>query len=761
MIQKLKKIIAITSIASMLLFTMVPANAYDIPEVPTLPPAPETTQSQSSSAPTPPPAPENEDVAPTPPPAPTLDEVVSESDEASEDAESQAVPTNENTSEAGNTQSTDGDQTQETQSTSGVTNDGKVGDTDVTTGDANNTGNILTSGNLNTSGNGGLNDGGSVEVINSGNGSGSENTGSVTIDDNTTTVQDNLANVFNTLNLNANSGNNSASKNVGDASITTGDANVSGTIITAVNTNVDGVAVAEFTVADDYVGDLVLDFTGNCIAGCGSGSTTVTNENNGSDSTNSGDVTQITNNDTFQNNDATIENSLTLDANSGENIADKNTGGDSEITTGDANVSANVLTFANNNIAGNVIIGIVNIFGDLIGDIILPQSSLDACCGNDGTASNTGNGANSTNTGTIDQATNNETFQSNDATIENNLLLAATTGGNSASGNTGGDSSITTGDSKVDLQAVNIANSNIDGGTWWLVIVNEAGQWIGHILGMTEDSNFAGSSGTEFQVGPNGEILATNSGNGSGSTNTASVDQTTNNTTVQTNTAHIVNNLDLSANTGGNSTSKNTGGSNAITTGDANVIANLVNFVNNNISGNGKLVVTVVNVFGSWFGDFVAPGQKKEKLVQETTQTPSPSVGGPVNNGGGEGSQQNDVTTNNQNNESNNAGTSLSSTVNVTASNGDNGNVSGSVSHNAGYSTPQVSSVTTGEDEDDKQAVTGAAAGKKKLKINLAYILLLLPFLGFIALRRKILQYPFFVKSYIIFIILFIKKSIF
>src|SRR4029077_16659587 len=82
----------------------------------------------------------------------------------------------------------------------------------------------------------------------------------------------------------------------------------------------------------------------------------------------------------------------------------------------------------------------------------------------------------------------------------------------------------------------------------------------------------------------------------------------TNNITSQTNAAGIVNNINLAANTGGNNTSYNTGGNSSIATGDANIIANLVNFVNNNVTGGGKLVVTVVNVFGSWLGNFVTPG---------------------------------------------------------------------------------------------------------------------------------------------------------
>ena len=108
------------------------------------------------------------------------------------------------------------------------------------------------------------------------------------------------------------------------------------------------------------------------------------------------------------------------------------------------------------------------------------------------------------------------------------------------------------------------------------------------------------------------------------------VDTATTNTTTQTNTADLNNNLQLSANTGGNSASYNTGGSNGILTGDAQIIANLVNFVNNNITGGGRLVVSVVNVFGSWLGDFVTSGQKKTPNPDLPVTAQSENISNPV-----------------------------------------------------------------------------------------------------------------------------------
>lgn len=342
----------------------------------------------------------------------------------------------------------------------------------------------------------------------------------------------------------------------------------------------------------------------------------------------------------FQNNDATLENDMVLASNSGDNRASENTGGNTTLVSGDANVSANVLNFANNNIDGNVIYAVVNIYGNLVGDIIMPDPTSAAACGVDCTngtsAANTGNGSGSTNTATSSATTNNNTAQFNNADIENNLSYDANTGGNTTGENTNGNNNIVSGDTNVLAQTVNVANMNLIGGNYWLTLVNEAGKWLGKIVGSPDGANIASSETLEFVVNDAGEVAVVNKDNGSGSTNTANSTQTTNNTTTQSNDAKIVNNINLSANSGHNDASDNTGGNTKVISGDANIVANIVNFVNNNIVGDGKLFVTVVNVFGSWIGDFVGPGQKKEEksVAQNTggqtesvqvTATPSPT----------------------------------------------------------------------------------------------------------------------------------------
>ena len=701
----IKKYLTILLLTAILFTRIMPVYALDIPEAPSAPTAP-----SAPSAPEAPKAPE----APSAPTAPSAPETPTVPSEITADTTEQE----------------------------GTSSNGGVGDTAINTGDANSDTTLQTTGNSNLGITNGE-EGGSISVSNSGNGAGSLNDVSGSVINNNNTNQGNSATVNNNLNQATATGQNSASYNVGDSSITTGDANTTGTVITSVNTNVDGVAVAEFNIADDHIGDIVLDFGQNCVNGCSGSSVTASNENNGASSNNQADASNTTNNNTNQTNNAGVSNELILAADSGSNNASFNTGGDSDIVTGDANVSANSLTFANNNLAGNVIYGVVNIFGNLVGDIILTEEAMNAICGGScggsTTASNTGNGANSTNTASATSTNTDNTFQSNDASITNTLVLDAQTGNNDTNFNTGGDSSINTGDASVMANVLNIANSNLIGGNWWLVIVNQAGKWVGKIIGSPDGSTLAGSSGTEFVVDPiTGEVTAMNNTNGADSTNTVNSNQTTNNSINQTNNANINNTLNLSANTGNNTSSFNTGGNSNITTGDAKIIANIVNFVNNNIVGNGKLVVTMINVFGSWFGDFVAPGQTKEKTVL-ADQSQAESVNQEQNNTSGIGGTNSETilesidtdSVNSDNKQTENVAEPTESKVFIASNN------------NGSFASILVAGVSDHIKDTLGKNLTGEKAKVKAVNINLAWLIILIPGIALLLfLGKKIKRLP-------------------
>lgn len=741
-LKKIKRLIALTTIIALLLTQAIPVYAFEIPSAPSAPTAPSAPS--LSSDPSPVPSSDSQQTG-------TEENTPPESDSytALSDPDTITSPPSDLSSQIPsdtNNQTSNDSLTNETgltgaPSQTGVSADGNAGDTSIRTGDATNSGISTTEVNTNittsplplpeTS----LGDQGSISVINSDNGASSTNTGSASIITENNTIQTNNADVGNNLDLSTITGENSASKNVGNSSIQTGDANTSGTIITAANTNVAGVSVAEFNIADDHQGDIILDFSANCISGCGpAGDLMTQNSGNGAGSANSAEINQIINDNTFQQNDGNVINDLTLVSDSGNNNASLNTGGDSTIQTGDANVAANVLTFLNNNIAGNVILGMVNIFGNLVGDIILPQETI----------ANLSNGTNSTNNANLTQTVNNSTVQTNDALIENNLDYLATTGSNEVNGNTDGDSAIRTGNADIESKTVNISNSNIDGGNWWLVFINESGEWIGKIIGAPDSSNFTGSEGTEFKVGDNGDITVMNSGNGADSENTSNVSQTVNNTLNQNNDANVTNNINLSANTGGNSANYNTGGSNTIQTGDAKVIANLVNFVNNNIKGNGKLIVTFVNVFGSWMGDFLTPGAVKPIASSSESNSSNSSddkkaIGGASevinDNSGGSFIEDNKPSEDSQDNGSDNGTSSNHNTDNTTSASALNTNIF----------IPQANTLVAGvsielNEKFDSVKVQSANVenmAPKKIKVNLAWLLVAFPSFGLVYLLGK------------------------
>lgn len=343
----------------------------------------------------------------------------------------------------------------------------QVGDVGIDTGDSDVVATLTNNANTNVLSDDNVMYGDPVEgvaIVNSGNGADSNNDGSVSISDASDTIQLNNADINNNLDASAVSGRNTASKNVGSSTINTGDSNVTGTIINNVNTNAAGVMVSEFNIVDDQVGDYVLDYDSACTFGCGSG-TSVVNENNGSDSQNTGQVNVADDSQTFQSNIGNLNNDMVLVADSGNNEAKNNTGGDNTIKTGDANIAANILNFMNNNIAGNVVYGVVNVFGDLIGDIILPQSEIDKHSADVGLA-NSANGSGSENDSIANLSSTDQYQQFNQAEIINNIDLEATTGKNEAKDNTGGNNSISTGDSNIDANVTNIANNNIIGDNW-------------------------------------------------------------------------------------------------------------------------------------------------------------------------------------------------------------------------------------------------------------------------------------------------------
>jgi hypothetical protein len=253
----------------------------------------------------------------------------------------------------------------------------------------------------------------------------------------------------------------------------------------------------------------------------------------------------------------------------------------------------------------------------------------------------------------------------------------------------------------------------------------------------------AASEGTVFTTNEKGEVVASNNGNGADSNNTTNVTQTTDNTTVQNNNAVIENTLDLSANTGNNQASMNTGGDSNIITGDANIIANMINFVNNNVTGNGKLFVTVVNVFGSWLGNFVTPGQHKEvttgQLATQQSSQQQTNIGGAnITTQSTEATQQQTtvVVASQEHDEEYPVPTISMRTRNISY-------IRGTSQHNSYIEESENLELPTfyGEEAGDAtmaQAITTQVAGKKVVSINLAWLIFLIPGVILLVAARKV-----------------------
>lgn len=387
-------------------------------------------------------------------------------------------------------------------------------------------------------------------------------------------------------------GHNQANKNTGNAYVETGDANVGLTVVNVANTDILGIQTTEFDVFDDHKGDIIID-----IASLNSKTNQSSNADTGSDSSNTSSTNSNTSLTFINTNNATVANDLVIDAVTGKNEADKNTGNGS-IVTGDANVMANVVNLVNSGITAGteVLIATVNVFGDWVGNLIFTDSN-NTCsenCTSNNYANNNNTGSNSNNVASSDNNVTSTKITDNNALINNGLYIGANTGRNEADNNTGG-SSIESGEVNVSASQTNVVNTNLDDGTWWLVVVNDAGRWIGQIIGADGKA-----------TGQTVDLGTTNNNTGADSNNEASSSNNSDYYNYTSNNAEINNQIIINADTGNNSAERNSG-SGSIKTGDVNVSANIVNFVNTNFSGS-KVVVAFVNVFGSWVGDVITPG---------------------------------------------------------------------------------------------------------------------------------------------------------
>jgi trimeric autotransporter adhesin len=515
-----------------------------------------------------------------------------------------------------------------------------TGDATITTGDASTTSSTQNIANLNWVGQGDWTNMWNGEALNYVTGYGSTNTATNNFDGVIQVLTENGVNIQNLAANTSTTGQNSALQNTGNATITTGDAAALATIFNLANTNIIGASDVNLLYQDifgSFQGDIDLSTaTPYLLSSLASAPLTVSssNQTTGADSTNSATQTSNLSLDVQNLNDGILDNNLDLSAVSGQNTASENTG-NATITTGDAEIIANIINMLNTNVyTPSFYLGVINVFGEWLGNLILPQMPSGSVAGTAATSSsNSLTGADSVNTASNTDTTQMDIQNQNDGTVGNDLTLAGITGDNSASQNTL-SGFIDTGNTTIDADQANWVNTNIvSDSPWWMILINNMGTWT-QVLIPT-------SSLTGVNVVTDLDTLgqsATNTQTGADSTNTATNSNTTGISSSNQNTGQIQNTINANAITGQNSADRNTGFA-TITTGDASILANTINFLNTNIY-TPSFLLTIVNVFGNWQGNVVDAGtsttglqvnttdSQTQNTVQQAFTIQSPSVGG-------------------------------------------------------------------------------------------------------------------------------------
>lgn len=270
--------------------------------------------------------------------------------------------------------------------------------------------------------------------------------------------------------------------------------------------------------------------------------------------------------------DNAINNDVTIEAQSGDARVNSNTSAGSA-NTGNAKAVANIINIVNSAItSGKSFLGVININGNLNGDILLPADFIDQLI-----AANVP--TTTINTSAIVNVNATQT-NINNTGINNNLSASATTGGANVNNNTEAGAA-KTGNASTNITAFNLTGSNVIGKNSILVFVNVLGNWVGLIVNAPQGS-------TAAQLG-------------GGITSNTNINANLNETNTTNNL--INNNINVAAGSGDASVSDNTKAGNA-TSGDADAAINLLNIAGSNMSFGDWFGILFINVFGSWNGSF-------------------------------------------------------------------------------------------------------------------------------------------------------------
>jgi hypothetical protein len=385
------------------------------------------------------------------------------------------------------------------------------------------------------------------------------------------TTPTSAASISHDINADATSGSAIVANNSQAGSATTGSAASTATILNVANANglsANSFDTFECNVNGDVEQDLVID-PGSLLPIC---TTTTVGSND-----------QSSPNQSLQSGASLVDilNNIVLSANTGDATVDNNTEAGSA-TSGDATALANIVNIVNSSItAQNSFLGIINIYGSLKGNILVPQSLVDSLVGTSGAS----------------------VIPAGTTTIDNNINATATTGEANVAGNVVGGSAAT-GDATTSLTVLNLTGQEVIAKNSLLVFVNVLGKWMGLIV-PAAGSNTALLGGGVQNGSANGAIGATEQTGGS--------------------TVNIANNVNVNATTGNANVTGNIQAGDA-TSGNAKAGVNVLNVTNSNFLLDNWFGVLFINVLGSWLGDFNIQATALPAGTDENTEQPIQDV---------------------------------------------------------------------------------------------------------------------------------------
>lgn len=273
--------------------------------------------------------------------------------------------------------------------------------------------------------------------------------------------------------------------------------------------------------------------------------------------------------------DAAIHNDIDVEVASGNATVSSNTKG-GNATSGNAQAVVNLLNLINSAITANKsFVGVLNINGNLNGDILLPPEMMQAIIAATGPSSN--NQINNSNDSNITVAVDDT------KTINNDVDADASTGNATVANNTTGGSA-TSGNASSNIVLLNLTGKKVVAKNALLVFVNVMGSWVGLIYDA-----------------PAGTTSVAATGHGSNNTITDNSNLTVD-ADIETNSL-IDNDVDVTAASGDATVSNNTTAGDA-TSGDATVGVNILNMIDSEFNVEDWFGVLFINVFGSWVGSF-------------------------------------------------------------------------------------------------------------------------------------------------------------